>query len=155
VQVQSAGLSLLSPTLTVYAADQVTVLGSASGAGQYGTTISVTLTGVSAGQVFYIKVAGAETTTLGSGKYALSLNFGTGALPRVGLPNTQTVNGNPISSGGGVAQEPGHEGDHAHRGPAGGVADAYPDEEKSDALGAGLQTSPAAPRGQESPLPAP
>src|SRR5262249_20671446 len=113
VQVQSAGLSLLSPTLTVYASDQVTVLGSASGAGQYGTTISVTLTGVSAGQVFYIKVAGAETTTLGSGKYALSLNFGTGALPRVGLPNTQTVNGNPYSSGGGVAQEPGHEGDHA------------------------------------------
>src|SRR5262249_7647104 len=35
VNVQSSGLSLLMPSVTVYAADQTTVLGSASGVGQY------------------------------------------------------------------------------------------------------------------------
>src|SRR5262249_5952974 len=38
VQVQSSGLSLLAPQLKVYAADQTTLLGSASGLNQYGTT---------------------------------------------------------------------------------------------------------------------
>jgi hypothetical protein len=102
VQIQSTGLSLLAPTLTIYAADQTTVLGTASGAGQYGATISATVTGITAGQHIYIKVAGAETTTLGSGNYVLSLNLGTGSLPTVALPNTQTLNGNPLSAGGGV-----------------------------------------------------
>jgi hypothetical protein len=104
VQVQSAGLSLLAPTLTVYAADQITVLGSASGAGQYGTTISATVTGVTPGQVFYVKVAGADTTALGSGLYALALNFGTGPLPAVPVANTLTPNGNPLQAGGGWTQ---------------------------------------------------
>jgi hypothetical protein len=101
VQVQSAGLSLLAPTLTVYASNQTTVLASASGAGQYGTTISATVTAVTAGQVFFVKVAGAEATTLGSGKYALALNFGTGTTPTEASPNTQLLNGNPLTAGGG------------------------------------------------------
>jgi hypothetical protein len=105
VQVQSAGLSLLAPTLTIYAADQTTVLGSASGAGQYGATISATVSGVTAGEKIYVKVAGAETTTLGSGRYALSLNLGTGSLPGLTLPNTQTLNGSPLHADGGEPQE--------------------------------------------------
>jgi hypothetical protein len=113
VLVQSTGLSLLAPTVTVYAADQTTVLGSASGAGQYGATLNVTVNNVTAKQQFYIKVAGAETTALGSGAYALGLNFGSGAMPAVTLPNTQTANGNPISAGGSEAQEePGTDGDN-------------------------------------------
>ena len=52
VQVQSSGLSLLDPTVTVYAADQTTVLGSASGTGYLGSTISVTINGVSAESVY-------------------------------------------------------------------------------------------------------
>src|SRR5207253_2331712 len=71
VAVQSQGLSLLAPTLTVYAANQGTVLGSASGAGQYGTTLSTTISNVSPGQRFYVKVAGADSTALGTGAYAL------------------------------------------------------------------------------------
>jgi hypothetical protein len=102
VQIQSTGLSLLAPTLTIYAADQTTVLGTVSGAGQYGATISATVTGITAGRQIYIKVAGAETTTLGSGNYVLSLNLGTGSLPTVSLPNTQTLNGNPFTAGGGA-----------------------------------------------------
>jgi hypothetical protein len=102
VTVQSAGLSLLTPVLTVYAADQQTVLGTASAPGQYGATVSVTVTGVTAGQQFYVQVSGGETTALGSGAYALTLNFGSGDSPTVPLPNTQTTNGNPRHAGGGV-----------------------------------------------------
>jgi hypothetical protein len=101
VQVQSTGLSLLSPTVTVYAANQTTVLASASGAGQYGATISATVTGVTPLEQFYVKVSGATTNTLGSGKYALGLNFGTGSMPTEAPPNTQTANGSPLTSGGG------------------------------------------------------
>jgi hypothetical protein len=101
VRVQSAGLSLLAPTLTVYAADQSTVLGSVSGLRQYGTTLAVTVNGVSAGQQFYVKVAGADTTAFGTGKYALILNLGTGATPTAPAPNTQTADGGTMHSGGG------------------------------------------------------
>jgi hypothetical protein len=103
VQVQSQGLSLLAPTVTVYAADQQTVLASASGAGQYGTTLSVTVSGVGQGSPVYIKVAGADSTAFGTGAYALTLNTGTGPNPTVPLPNTTLPNGTPFHSGGGVA----------------------------------------------------
>ena len=45
VNVQSSGLSLLAPTLTVYDAFQ-TQIGYVSGAGQYGTSLSLTVNGV-------------------------------------------------------------------------------------------------------------
>jgi hypothetical protein len=104
VTVQSSGLSLLAPQVTVLAADQSTPLGSANGLGQYGTTLTVTLNNqVSAGQQIYIKVTGADTTAaFNTGAYALTLNFGTGSSPTVPLPNTQTANGDPLSSGGGI-----------------------------------------------------
>jgi hypothetical protein len=100
VNVQSSGLSLLSPKLTVYAADGTTVLGSAGTTGQYGTTLSVTVGNVTPLERFYIKVAGADATAFGTGAYALTLNFGTGPSPAVPLPNTTLANGNPTSGGG-------------------------------------------------------
>jgi hypothetical protein len=103
IDVQSSGLSLLAPTLTVYASDQITVLGSASGSGQYGTTLTVNLSNVSAGQQLYVKVGGAESTALGTGTYALTATFAGSALPSVPLPNTQVANGNPLHGGGGTA----------------------------------------------------
>jgi predicted Zn-dependent protease len=104
ISVQSSGLSLLAPKVTVYACDQVTVLGSASGAGQYGTTLTVTLTNqVPAGQVIYIKVTGADTTACGTGKYGVTMSFAGNPLPSVPLPNTQVANGTPLTGGGGIA----------------------------------------------------
>src|SRR5262249_114872 len=99
------GLSLLAPTLTVYAADMTTVLGSASGAGQYGSTISVSLNSVTPGQLLYVEVAGADATAFGTGAYAMTLNFGTGPSPAVPLPVTTTPNGDVISAGGGLAMK--------------------------------------------------
>src|SRR5581483_8345251 len=55
VNVQSAGLSLLTPRLTIYAADQVTVLGTASVTDYQGGTATVTLNGVTAGTLYYLK----------------------------------------------------------------------------------------------------
>jgi predicted Zn-dependent protease len=104
ISVQSSGLSLLAPKVTVYACDQVTVLGSANGAGHYGTTLTVSLTNqVSAGQVLYIKVGGADNTAFGTGIYALSMSFGLLPPPSATPPNTQVPNGDPISGGGGIA----------------------------------------------------
>jgi predicted Zn-dependent protease len=81
VSVRSAGLSLLAPKLTVYASDHTTVLGSADGTGQYGATISATLASVTAGQQYYIKVQGADTSAFGTGRYALSVNFASPPSP--------------------------------------------------------------------------
>ncbi len=124
VNVQSAGLSLLRPVVTVYAADQTTVLGTASGAGLYnGATLQVSIPNVSPGQQFYIKVSGADNTAFGTGEYTLTLGtsagllgtgllgagglLGTGllaqSLPSVPLPNTQLLDGAILQGGGGEA----------------------------------------------------
>jgi hypothetical protein len=118
LQVQSSGLSLLAPKVTVYAADQVTVLGSATATGTQGAALTVTVNGVTAGQLLYVKVAGntsvwtgpgAQMSNLfGTGAYALTMNFGTGPLPVVPLATTTLANGNPLSAGGGIPQVPGN-----------------------------------------------
>jgi hypothetical protein len=113
LQVQSSGLSLLAPKVTVYAADQVTVLGSATATGTQGATLTVTVNGVTAGQLLYVKVTGNTSVLTGpgtqtsnlfaTGAYAMTLNFGAGASSAVPLANTTTANGNPLSAGGGLA----------------------------------------------------
>jgi hypothetical protein len=105
ITVQSAGLSLLSPLMTVYAANQTTVLGTVSGKGQYGTTLTLTLS-VTAGATYFVKVQGADTSVFSTGAYALTLNLGYGLNPTVAPPNTLVANGNLLSAGGGVPMEP-------------------------------------------------
>jgi hypothetical protein len=119
IRVQSSGLSLLDPKLTVYAADQTTVLGTATGSGEQGNTLTVTVSGISAGQQFYIKVAGATSTSFGTGACALTLNLGTGPAPTVPLPNTQLLDGNPIHGTGGLPQDSGDGDDNGGPGQAG------------------------------------
>jgi hypothetical protein len=102
VTVQSNGLSLLAPVVYIYNSSQKQIATS-TGAGKYGITITATATGIVAGSTYYVKVAGADTTVFGTGKYALVLNMGTAASPTVPLPNTQLVNGGPLQGGGGQA----------------------------------------------------
>jgi hypothetical protein len=111
VQVQSQGLSLLAPKVTVYAANGSTVLGSASGLNLYGTTLTVSVSGVAAGQTYYVQVDGADNTAFGTGAYALALNFGTNATPVAASPNTTTADGSPLSGSGGAADNSGADGD--------------------------------------------
>jgi hypothetical protein len=105
ISVQSAGLSLLSPMMTVYASNGMTVLGTVSGKGHDGTTLTLNIA-VTPGATYDIKVQGADNTVFSTGAYALTLNLGTGPNPTVSPPNTQTANGNPLSAGGGVPMEP-------------------------------------------------
>jgi Matrixin/Bacterial Ig-like domain len=106
ITIQSSGLSLLSPKVTVYAADQSTVLGSANGQGQDGTTLTVNLSSIKAGQQLYIKVQGTDTTSFSTGAYALTANFGAGKTPVAPSPQTQTANGAVQSGSGGFADNP-------------------------------------------------
>ena len=103
VHVQSSGLSLLAPKIWVYNSSQ-TQLATATGTGYQGSTLTATVSGIVAGQTYYVKVDGADGTALGTGRYALTLNFGTNPDPTVPLPNTMTPNGNPLSGGGGAAE---------------------------------------------------
>ena len=95
LDVQSSGLSLLSPEVTVYAANGSTVLASANGEGLYGTTLTLSLSGVTAGEQFYVKVQGADTTQMGTGNYALGLNFKGSTPPTEASPIVAEPDGNP------------------------------------------------------------
>ena len=102
VGVQSKGLSMLTPALTVYASDGVTVLGSASDAGHLGgNTLTVSVSGVTGGEQFYVKVAGADSSVFSVGEYALTVNLGSNATPVAPTPDTPLANGSPTHGGGG------------------------------------------------------
>jgi hypothetical protein len=76
-------------------------LGAASGAGQQGgARVTLTVSGVHAGQIVYVEVYGADNSPNGTGNYSLTMGFGTAPLPPVTSPNTSTPNGNPLQGGG-------------------------------------------------------
>jgi hypothetical protein len=102
VKMQSQGLSLLEPQLTVYNASYGSV-GSVNGT-NYGDTVSVTVTGVTAAQQYFIQAFTPVSSAVGTGEYALSVTFGDNPTPIVPLPNTTDPNGTPFSSGGGQAE---------------------------------------------------
>ncbi len=105
LDVQSSGVSLLAPELTVYGSNGSTVLASADGAGTYGTTLTVSISSVTAGEKFYVKVQGADTTQMGTGRYALGLNF-KGTTPAVeASPSVAEPNGTPEHAGDGQADD--------------------------------------------------
>lgn len=102
VALQSTGLSLLAPKLTVYAADRTTVLGTVNGT-QTGGTVSFSVSGVTNGEVFYIKAEGANPS-FGVGSYAVTLDLGAKRTPTATPPKTTLENGKPLSGKGGVAE---------------------------------------------------
>ncbi|QEH34284.1 Matrixin [Aquisphaera giovannonii] len=83
--VQSTGLSVLSPKLQVLT-PSLTLLGSVASA-NFGDTVGVTLTGVSAGTTYLIRVAG-NTAGSAFGGYGLLLNFGSATQPLISPPYT-------------------------------------------------------------------
>ena len=103
LDMQSSGLSLLSPKVTVYASNGSTVLASANGEGQYGTTLTVSIPNVTAGEKFYVLAQGADTTQMGTGRYALGLNFKGATPPTEASPIVAVPNGNPQHTGDGQA----------------------------------------------------
>jgi hypothetical protein len=116
VSVHSRGFSLLAPTLTVYNSSGLAI-GSASGAGQYGTDLTVTITGAVAGQTNYFKVDGADDSPFGTGSYVVTFSFGGLLQPTPVHPYTALLNGFPVQIGGGgplsADEESAHDHDHS------------------------------------------
>ena len=89
----------------MYGSNGTTVLATANGAGQYGTTLTASITGVTAGERFYVEVQGADTTAMGTGRYALGLGF-KGATPAAETsPIKVSSNGSPVHAGDGQADD--------------------------------------------------
>jgi Matrixin/Bacterial Ig-like domain len=95
LDVQSSGLSLLEPEVTLYASNGSTVLASATGTGESGSTLLLSVTGVTAGEQFYVKVQGATTTQMGTGRYALGMSFNGATPPTEASPVIAEPDGNP------------------------------------------------------------
>lgn len=98
VTMQSTNLSELSPRIQIYNAAGLT-LTSATAPGTYGSTVTATIKGVVAGQVYYIRTMAASSGATGAGGYGLQLNFGSAAQAPIAPPNT-TVANQPDSGGG-------------------------------------------------------
>lgn len=102
IKVQSEGLSLMTPKVTVYDSSE-NVVATADGAGNYGATLELTVDNVSEAETYYVRVEGSTSDAFGIGSYGLAINVGTGETPEITPPDTQEENGWPISSGGGEA----------------------------------------------------
>jgi len=74
IRLQSAGISLLAPHLTVLDA-RGNVLGDAQATGAFGDVVTVRLARVSPGQTYYLKVQGATSDVFGIGHYGLAVTF--------------------------------------------------------------------------------
>jgi hypothetical protein len=75
VTVQTAGISLLEPSLTVYDASG-NVLGQAESTNVLGDVLTVTLGHVAANSTYYIRVEGATQGSFSIGRYGLAVAFG-------------------------------------------------------------------------------
>jgi hypothetical protein len=74
IRVQTAGVSLLAPRLTVYDAAG-SVVGTLAGTGDSGDTLQLVLPQVDPGATYYVKIQGATAGLFGVGEYALAVNF--------------------------------------------------------------------------------
>jgi hypothetical protein len=74
-QLQTAGISLLEPSLTVYDASG-NVLGQAQSTNVLGDTLTVTLPHVKAGSTYYVRAQGATQDEFGVGRFGLAVTFG-------------------------------------------------------------------------------
>jgi hypothetical protein len=109
VRVQTTGLSLMAPKVTLYKG--TTQKGTVSGG--YNSTVSLTES-IGNGQSWFIKVESAETGPFAVGKYALQVNMGTQPLPPVNSPNTATPVNGEGGTGSPILPEHTHESSDAH-----------------------------------------
>ncbi len=87
VRMQSTDLSLLAPTLAVYNSTGTTKLGERISY-TMGDTATVTINGVTPGQVYSIRASGTGAGDSGFGAYGLQVNFGSLTQPPVTAPDT-------------------------------------------------------------------
>jgi hypothetical protein len=73
--VQTAGISLLEPSLTVYDASG-NILGQAQSTNVLGDTVTVTLPHIAAHSTYYVRVAGATQDVFSIGRFGVAVTFG-------------------------------------------------------------------------------
>jgi hypothetical protein len=107
VTMQSTGLSSLSPRLYVHNSS-TKILGLATSPASHGDTVSLTINGVTPGQMYYIRGLAANGGATGAGAYGLQVNFVGGTMTPIAPPVT-TVAAQPDAPGGGgsVGLDPG------------------------------------------------
>jgi hypothetical protein len=99
ILVQTELLSMMRPLVAVFSRGRLIAenwVGNPTG----GSLLVVTLSNVTPGQALYLLVEGESSDAWGTGKYSLSLDFGTGPIPSVASPPTATPNANPLQGGG-------------------------------------------------------
>jgi hypothetical protein len=82
VSVDARNLSLFDPKVSVY--DSFGNLLATASAAIYGDVATVNLTGLVAGQTYYVEASGATTDAFGMGAYKLSAQFGGFTAPTIG-----------------------------------------------------------------------
>ena len=87
-QVQSSGLSELSPRVMIYNAALKGLSQVSASATAYGATVAVSVGGVTPNTTYYIKVLGSNSGVTGTGAYAMTLNMGSGSIATAPPPNT-------------------------------------------------------------------
>ena len=115
---QSAGLSLLSPSLAVFNSAGNTILAQQVSS-NLGDTVTVAIPNVSAGQVYDIRCQGSTTGNPGFGSYGLQVNFGSLTQAPIPPPNTTVPQG--PDKGGGTLNESGNGNAASNPGSAGQV----------------------------------
>lgn len=108
VQMQSSGLSSLSPQLSVY--DASLNLKGAVYTSNFGDTATVTVPGVSTGQGFFIRLASSGGGGW-TGSFGMQVNFGTNALtpfspPYTVVPSQAGTGGGFVTMTSGAGEEP-------------------------------------------------
>ncbi len=106
VTMQAAGMSLLSPAVAVYNSS-LQYLGYAGTFNVDSNTVTLKLTGISPGQVYYIQTFGDGYAWNSDGNYALQVNFSPAQLPSIASPVTTTPD-QPSQGGGGQDDSTGH-----------------------------------------------
>jgi hypothetical protein len=91
VMVDASAISLLDPKVSVFDASG-TLLGTAS-ASTYQGTATLHLTGLVAGQTYYLQAAGATSDVFGMGAYKLWAQFGPVPAPSLSINNVAKLNG--------------------------------------------------------------
>jgi hypothetical protein len=98
-QIQSSGLSELSPRVQIYNASLQGLVQTTAPATAYGTTIQATINNATPNTTYYIKVLGSNNGSTGTGAYALTVNMGSGSIATAPPPNTM-VAAQPDQGGG-------------------------------------------------------
>ena len=104
VQIQSAGLSELSPKVQIYNSNLQGLSQTAAPWYAYGTTIWATAPNVAPGQTYYIKVSGSSSLWTGAGAYGMSVDLGPWALSPV-VPANIPVYTQPDQGGQGLFEK--------------------------------------------------